>query len=436
MTSEICVLNRRALVLAADSAVTVTRWENGKKEERYFKGANKIFQLSAFQPVGLMIFDTADLHRLPWEIVVKEFRDYLGRTKCGKLENYASEFFSFIVGHKGLFSDDYRKEIFVELVDQGMIQNLQYIMSHNKVTGAGDDKAALQGAILDVFNGIRDVLRSNAPKVPITQEKITALVRKYRDELVREAELDLKLFANGAKIPKDDLIEVGANAVFCVPDTFLATTGVVVAGYGDDDYFPSYESYNCFGLIDDEIVVTKTGDFAITPKAQGHINAFATTAMVDTFTLGFGPDVLRSVRTCLEPALQAFAEKVCAAVGAAAVPQNLAELVNDTVSEHRDKWTGAVVERHAQPFRRVIGSLPIDEMASLAETLVMLESLKEKVTQPSESVGGPIDVAIITKGEGFVWAKRKHFFDPNLNPRFFLRQREQYGRLEVRGETE
>ena len=61
-------------------------------------------------------------------------------------------------------------------------------------------------------------------------------------------------------------------------------------------------------------------------------------------------------------------------------------------------------------------------MADLAETLIMLESLKEKVTKPTESVGGPIDVAVITKSEGFIWIKRKHYFDPQLNPRYFQRR--------------
>jgi hypothetical protein len=81
MTSEICVMNRHALVLAADSAVTVTRWEKGRKEERYFKGTNKIFQLSAAKPIGLMIFDTADLQRVPWELIAKDFRDELGPSR-------------------------------------------------------------------------------------------------------------------------------------------------------------------------------------------------------------------------------------------------------------------------------------------------------------------------------------------------------------------
>mgnify|MGYP001604446777 CR=1 FL=1 len=73
-------------------------------------------------------------------------------------------------------------------------------------------------------------------------------------------------------------------------------------------------------------------------------------------------------------------------------------------------------------MRRVLGALPFDELAELAETLVLLESLKERVTRPSASVSGPIDVAVISKNDGFIWIKRKHYFDPKLNPRYFTKR--------------
>jgi len=78
MTAEVCVLNRFAAVLAADSATTVTSWTENGPERRYFKGANKIFQLSNYHPVGIMIFASADLLSVPWEIVIKTFRSQLG----------------------------------------------------------------------------------------------------------------------------------------------------------------------------------------------------------------------------------------------------------------------------------------------------------------------------------------------------------------------
>ena len=35
------------------------------------------------------------------------------------------------------------------------------------------------------------------------------------------------------------------------------------------------------------------------------------------------------------------------------------------------------------------------------------------------TVGGPIDVAIISKCDGFIWLKRKHYFDRAYNPQYF-----------------
>ena len=43
----------------------------------------------------------------------------------------------------------------------------------------------------------------------------------------------------------------------------------------------------------------------------------------------------------------------------------------------------------------------------------------------SETVGGPIDVAVISKGDGFIWIKRKHYFKAELNPQFFANYSEE-----------
>lgn len=47
-------------------------------------------------------------------------------------------------------------------------------------------------------------------------------------------------------------------------------------------------------------------------------------------------------------------------------------------------------------------------------------SLRRKIDDDDvKSVGGPIDVAIITKDEGFVWTKCHDSFDKDLNPQYF-----------------
>jgi hypothetical protein len=71
------------------------------------------------------------------------------------------------------------------------------------------------------------------------------------------------------------------------------------------------------------------------------------------------------------------------------------------------------------PVTDVVDWLPKDRIAEMAEALVSLTSLKRRVSLQAETVGGPIDVALISKGDGFIWIRHKHYFDPSLNAHFF-----------------
>jgi hypothetical protein len=61
------------------------------------------------------------------------------------------------------------------------------------------------------------------------------------------------------------------------------------------------------------------------------------------------------------------------------------------------------------------------DLASMAESIVAITALKRKVSLGVETVGGPIDVAIISKHDGFIWIKRKYYFDASLNRSFMSR---------------
>jgi hypothetical protein len=56
-----------------------------------------------------------------------------------------------------------------------------------------------------------------------------------------------------------------------------------------------------------------------------------------------------------------------------------------------------------------------------SEEPINLTSLKKRMSKKEESVGGPIDVAVISKGDGLIWIKRKHYFKPELNPQYFTK---------------
>jgi len=65
----------------------------------------------------------------------------------------------------------------------------------------------------------------------------------------------------------------------------------------------------------------------------------------------------------------------------------------------------------------VIPSMPIQDAIYLAEFLVDFVIKFSKFRPGAPTVGGPIEIAAITKHEGFKWVKRKHYYSKELNPK-------------------
>ena len=66
--------------------------------------------------------------------------------------------------------------------------------------------------------------------------------------------------------------------------------------------------------------------------------------------------------------------------------------------------------------RFVTAPMPIQDVVELAAFLAETAVKWAKYRPGADSIGGPIDLAAITKYEGFKWIYRKHYFDKNLNP--------------------
>lgn len=67
MTAEVAILNREAVAIAADSAVTI-----GGPGSKIYNTANKLFALSTVEPVAVMIYGADAFGTIPWETIVKD----------------------------------------------------------------------------------------------------------------------------------------------------------------------------------------------------------------------------------------------------------------------------------------------------------------------------------------------------------------------------
>lgn len=64
----------------------------------------------------------------------------------------------------------------------------------------------------------------------------------------------------------------------------------------------------------------------------------------------------------------------------------------------------------------VVDAMPIQDAIELADFLVRSTIEFSRFKMGAPTVGGPIEIAAVTKHEGFKWVKRKHYFNAALNP--------------------
>jgi hypothetical protein len=60
--------------------------------------------------------------------------------------------------------------------------------------------------------------------------------------------------------------------------------------------------------------------------------------------------------------------------------------------------------------------MPLQDAVELATYLVAVSEGFTRFNPGPDTVGGPIEVAAISKHEGFKWVQRKHYYTTGLNP--------------------
>ena len=208
-------------------------------------------------------------------------------------------------------------------------------------------------------------------------------------------------------------------------------SGVVVAGFGSSQLFPALSHHLVDGFLASRIRTRRLHGIQIGWEQPAVICPFAQQDMVRTFMDGLHPNYPRALAGFIDETMRLFVEHFGSQIQNELSPDDYRELVgrmttarSDTVKWFQEQMRDLLEKQHSSPIMSVVGVLPKEELAEMAEALVNLTSLKRRVTPKEETVGGPVDVAVISKGDGLIWIKRKHYFAPELNHRYFDRDQD------------
>lgn len=399
MTSEILILTPSAVTLAADSAVTVGN-------RKTYNGANKLFMLSNNPPMGIMTYNLANFSNIPLETIIKEFRIEIKDEDLTTVEEFMDRFKEFLgkLINNSLHSCSFEDKLikFISLFkNQFNINETQFESIIRRIPSIWD------------YDSLGENSKIIIEKLNENEERFIEVIPNF--ESLKNQDEILELFKK-----------------FFAYNEFSATTGVVIAGFNKDRLFPSYIEFNICYLFDDLFNFKEVDqmnlfgdDVLVKPLAQDDV--------MDTF-LGNMDKTTRSKLTnyvniihemygvYLKEAINNNSNLTVDEKQKFVNEISKIESANDLLNNSFEEFLDQLKNEHANPILESISALPKEELSNLAESLIKITSLKRKVQPDLDTVGGPVDVAIITRGDGFIWTKRKHYFDGNLNPQFFERE--------------
>ena len=416
MTAEVAVMNKSAVALAADSKVTIG---GGRGSEKTYDTMNKIFTLSKVHPVGIMIFGSADFMEFPWETIIKQYRKEKRAKSEKTIDDWGGNFCSFLKKFGPIRERD--RQYNIRRILSATFSDIEAeAIFEAHVSGVAIPSPGYEKLLVDLLNKKTEDAKSAGPAV--TKSQGGAFSNKYW-------RLMFSIIHQFFQVsPKSKVFDAALEtAVFVLLSRALSNelSGFVIAGFGESEAFPALVHYSTDGYVGSKLKLTKHESSKINRENPSAIAAFAQHDIVQRFMEGIDAGYAHYLRglfrtSLIETNLKIFekwapktkqSNKIRKQVENASIKQY--ENILRQSFEYRE-------ETFENPIMDMISILPKDEIGHLAESLMSLTSLHRRVSREMETVGGPIDVAIISKFDGFIWLKRKHYFRLELNRQFEL----------------
>lgn len=426
MTAEVAILNRSAVAIAADSAATL----GDADDYKMLASANKVFALSKYHAVGIMIYGNAHFMNVPWETIIKLYRNRLSDKKYDTLKEYGKSFIEFLQDNKEMYPEaEQKKYIYGRIYSY-----FEEMLSH--FTELIDSKIEDSGSINhdEISKIFKIVVRTNysiwedAKSILQNDSEARAeFLAKYQSVIDQVIKLVFQNIPISKKL-KDQLTFIATRLFTSYTDDAhdKAESGIVITGFGENDIFPSIVSYSLNGIANDLLKFRENSYQEVTTTNSAVIIPYAQTEMVESFIDGISPRIKGVYEQILYETFQSYPkiilEKLAGEISEeklAKIEKSLKKTSGEQVMNELKKVESIKFNHFIEPILSVVNFLSKNELAEMAESLVNLTCLRKKISMDDETVGGPIDVAVISKGDGLIWIKRKHYFEPNLNQQFF-----------------
>jgi hypothetical protein len=380
MTAEVVVMNTSAVAMATDTAVSIP-YRTGTKT---YTRARKLLALHKTEPVAVMVWDAPGYFALPWEVIAGEFRKEKDEV-LPKLDDYVEAFFGFVDTEVSKWVTSKHE---IALLAEVLNPEIQLLQDGWRARLDAADRPSSDAEIAGVAAEVGGAFAAKTRGRYLPADRWSGREASELEHL----DASLKdLFNAGATgiwrnldpSVRAELVDLGRERMIYIIGDEPGSSGLVFAGYGSSELFAQARVWRVNGRLASTTRRVERRRFSISPAHPSIILPVAQEGVIHSFLQGLHPEVGLLVNDIVDYLAGQF--------GGADLAQGIKEQFDQQVSMRGDE------------VARAVEFLPPGELAMVAGDLIRMTALRNRATMTADTVGGPIDVVLLSRAHGIRW---------------------------------
>jgi hypothetical protein len=439
MTTQLAVMNKTAVILASDSLASSQSY--GKDDGIVIRqsNVNKIFNVLDGKPVAAMLSGNAGINGVHWETVFGNYKARHKDKKYERLNDFADHFFKYIIEESPkMFSMKSQENYIAGWVPYFVQRYVLGVTERLKIENSSDEeihKAFLSDEHLTLYvEWLQDKLSKMTDIAPVKEipairdEVFEILKGKYKDFFDKKMEnnsFSQKNITNLAAISSQMIFKEQLSEGY-------SNSQIVFAGYGEEEIFPRLITFNVAGFYKGILDYRKEYDRRITLEDEsGDYLPVAQSLVAEMFKDGTSVDHKDFQKRLMDDARKTMENKISEVIRKSTIRLSgemgnldkeqyekilnkcnkvfeacYKELIssNSHIFENINVQTAQYCDEMYNHIKKSLHRFSFEEMVTLAETLLKLNVLSSQIYAPEQayiSVGGPIKIISLSKGDGY-----------------------------------
>ena len=366
----------------------------------FYNSMNKVFSLSRKYVYGAITYGATTIYNVSIDQVLKEFRTYLDSRE------HISDFFEILPLFEAFINQNssyYKFDLAEANHCNGLIKDL-VVDWGNKIKTVATEVDA-ENKISEILNQLETVMRGS---LKIDNYDVSAYIKTtyndYFNMLIGMIVPELNNFPTQKECFWDYICNYFNLSLTNETNNYM---GLFFAGYGHCDAFPKFTHIELYRVVGGKIKYRLVENYE---ESNNHaqIVPLAQPDVILTFCKGISNRFINYIPQKVESIINS---KIDALPDTFTIDQKnaLKTSLSSSKAEIASAINTTIQNDNVKPILDSVQLIPLPEMGFLAESLVNITSLKRTfaIDGNQQTVGGPTDVAVMSKGDGFVWIKRK-----------------------------